>query len=107
MTTVILPPVALAPEPPRRRINPHYLAYAAAHGFRDDPDGMLAHDRAAYPGGTMTRFLIWIDERQRAFRQERGIPAHEFADPRWRPLRDVEMADFTAWLTAAAKGPDA
>lgn len=102
MTTATLPPVDLAPEPPRRRVNPHYMAYAAAHGFRDDPDGMLAHDRHASLGGTMTRFLMWIDQQQKAFRLERGLPAHDFTDPRWRPLGDGQLAEFTAWLTAAA-----
>lgn len=93
MTAAVLPPVRLEPEPePERRWNPHYLAYAAAHGFPGDPDGMLAHDRDAHLGGSMVPFLIWIPAQRTAFLAERGLPA----DHR---LTDAELAAFTAWLT--------
>lgn len=77
----------------RPAVNPHYLAYAAAHGFAGDPDGMLAHDRARFLGGTMTRFLAWIPERRRAFLAELGLPGDHRLDVQ-------QLADFTAWLTA-------
>jgi hypothetical protein len=40
--------------------NPRYVAYCRAHGHPDDPDGMLAEDRARYPGGAMVGFILWI-----------------------------------------------
>jgi len=107
MTPIVAPTVTQAPALPRRPMNPHYLAYCAAHGFAGDPDGMLAHDRDTAPGGPMGRFLRWIPAQERAFRLERGIPAHDLSDARWRALTNDELAAFTAWLTAAAAAPEA
>jgi hypothetical protein len=43
--------------------NPRYLAYAKAHGHEGDPEGMLEHDREAWPGGCMCGFMLWIQAR--------------------------------------------
>lgn len=49
--------------------NPRYLAYAKAHGFEGDPEGMLAHDSAEWPGGHMTGFILWIQARWAEWRK--------------------------------------
>lgn len=41
--------------------NPRYLAYCRWHG--KNPEGMDAHDRAAWPGGNMCGFMLWTRER--------------------------------------------
>ena len=46
--------------------NPRYVAYASAHGH--SPEEQMAIDRAAYPGGCMSRFICWISDRSRDFR---------------------------------------
>lgn len=47
--------------------NPRYLEYSAAHGFENDPDGMLEHDRKTYPVKVMTPFICWhLTTRQNA-----------------------------------------
>lgn len=43
--------------------NPIYLAYATAHGRT--PEAQLAADRATYPGGNMTGFILWVSRRAR------------------------------------------
>lgn len=48
--------------------SPNFRAYAAAHGRT--PEAQLAHDEAAWPGGIMTGFMLWIAERKRAFKAE-------------------------------------
>jgi len=48
--------------------NPRYVAYAQAHG--KTPVKMLAHDRAAWPGGCMCGFILWMAEQKRAFWKE-------------------------------------
>lgn len=53
-------------------MNPRYLAYCAAHGFRGDPDGMLAHDRERWPGGVMCGFVTWMAPLIGAFEKLRG-----------------------------------
>jgi len=47
--------------------NPRYAAYAQAHG--KTPDEMMEHDRAAWPGGCMCGFIVWMSEQKRAFRK--------------------------------------
>jgi hypothetical protein len=46
-------------------MNPRYLAYCRAHS--KTPDAMLAHDDAAWPGGKMTGFILWMSEQWHAF----------------------------------------
>jgi len=45
--------------------NPRYAAYAQAHGRT--PDEMMEHDRAAWPGGCMCGFIVWMSEQTQAF----------------------------------------
>lgn len=45
--------------------NPRYAAYARAHGR--SPDAMMEYDRAAWPGGVMCGFSVWISEQKEAF----------------------------------------
>ena len=45
--------------------NPRYAAYAQAHG--KTPSEMMEHDRAAWPGGCMCGFIVWMSEQKQAF----------------------------------------
>jgi hypothetical protein len=47
---------------------PRYLAYCDAHGMT--PEAMLEHDRATFPGGSMTGFISWVSEMKRSFKVE-------------------------------------
>ena len=49
--------------------NPRYVAYAQAHG--NTPQEQQDADAARWPGGCMTGYILWIDERLREFRAER------------------------------------
>jgi len=44
-----------------------YTAYARAHGYT--PDEMMERDAEQWPGGIMTGFILWIDEKKRAFQK--------------------------------------
>jgi hypothetical protein len=46
--------------------NPRYLKYCQAHGMT--PEEMDNHDRMAYPGGCMTRYILWINQKWCAWR---------------------------------------
>lgn len=39
------------------RLNPRWVNYARVHGR--GPDEQLAHDRKAWPGGSMCGFILW------------------------------------------------
>ena len=73
--------------------NPKYVAYAKAHG--KTPDEMMAHDEAAWPGGVMCGFILWMSKQKQAF-----LKAHPeaFLD-RW-VISDHKAWD--AWLKEAA-----
>ncbi len=62
-----------------------YLAYAKAHNKA--PDEMLVHDKAAWPGGCMAGFILWVRQKKKEF-----FVAHPeaFMD------RDA-IRDFAAW----------
>lgn len=45
-----------------------FCAYAAAHGR--DPEAQIHADRAAWPGGVMTGFILWCDRLLFVFRRE-------------------------------------
>jgi hypothetical protein len=76
---------------PEQAWNPRYVAYARAHG--ETPVEMLARDGAAWPGGRMCGFTLWIRERWREWDR-----AHPLADPDVRTAED--HASFDAWLAA-------
>lgn len=40
--------------------NPYFVSYARANGRT--PEEMIEHDRAAWPGGCMVGFMVWIGE---------------------------------------------
>ena len=76
---------------------PRYLAYCAAHGHRNDPEGMSARDREEWPGGCMTGFLLW---------SSRQLEDHRIAHPdRWFDGGRghwglVDHAHYDQWLNA-------
>ena len=43
-----------------------YLAYAKANGLT--PENMLEFDRSKYPGGCMTGYICWVQEKIKAFK---------------------------------------
>jgi len=43
--------------------NPNYVAFARAHGRT--PDAQAQFDRAKWPGGQMTGFLLWVSQQVR------------------------------------------
>ena len=47
--------------------NPRYLAYCAANGHDNSPEIMMEHDRAAFPGGCMCGFILWMADRWSEF----------------------------------------
>lgn len=99
---VMVQPTDIQPEPPQQvdpeAWNPHYLAYAAAHGHRGDPDGMRDADRQLFRGGTYARYLVWIREQERAFKAHHALPTNDFADSGFHRLTDEQLKAFTAWL---------
>lgn len=46
-------------------MNSRYVAYARAHG--KTPEAMAQADKAAWPGGSMTGFILWIAKQRRQF----------------------------------------
>lgn len=52
--------------PTTARWNPRYIAYAKAHHC-DCPIEQMRRDEAAWPGGRMAGFMLWIAEQKRAF----------------------------------------
>lgn len=70
--------------------NPRFLLYCAAGG-EPRPKLTLARDGKRWPGGRMTGFTLWIDDRWRAWYAATGF------DPK-RAKCDKEHAAFDAWL---------
>lgn len=79
--------------PVRTDWQPRYLAYCRAHGT-PDPDAMLARDSERWPGGCMTGYILWINERWREWRASRGMPGTDLV-----PVTEQEHAEFTEWLS--------
>ena len=48
-----------------KKWNPHYVAYAKAHG--STPKVRLEKDKETFPGGCMCGFTIWIGRLKRDF----------------------------------------
>ena len=74
---------------PHEGWNPRYEAYAAAHGR--DPDAMLEHDRAAWPGGSMTGYIVWTHRVVADWRKAHGLGVDH-------PLSPEQQVECTAWL---------
>ena len=75
-------------------VTPRYLAYCRAHGR--SPEDMLAYDKARYPGGHMTGFILWLGDRWRVFCRMHGT--WDTAELE-RKLGLVEAhRDFDTWL---------
>lgn len=66
--------------------NPHFIAYAAAHGR--SPEAQLVHD-----DGIMAGFMVWHSVRLREWRAETGVSG-------WIP--DDRLAEFGMWLEKMA-----
>lgn len=69
--------------------NPRYVAYARAHHV-DVPAEMLRRDQVAWPGGCMTGFILWLNERWREWDKLVGI-----RDPY---QRELELHDAHEWF---------
>jgi hypothetical protein len=74
--------------------NPHYLAYARAHD--KSPTEMFDYDFAAWPGGCMCGFLLWISDRKQEFWNEQP---QAFLD-------EVLYHDQTAWAAFLQSAAD-
>lgn len=48
--------------------NPRFVIYAKAHGM--SPEAMLEHDAAAWPGGKMCGFILWMSKCKAEFTQQ-------------------------------------
>lgn len=82
---------------PARPWNPRFLAYAKAHGFEGNPEGMLAHDRAKHPCARAMGFLLWIDKRLDEWRAANKVG-------RFVSLSSADQASFeqSLWEVGAA-----
>lgn len=74
-------------------MNPRYLSYCAAHG--NTPDQQHAADDAAWPGGIMCGFILWIGEQWSVFEQLHGIRPGTRASQYFRGMNGDA---FDAWL---------
>lgn len=72
--------------------NPRYVEYANSHGRT--PDEMLVIDKAEYPGGAMTGYIIWINARWREWKMINRKPANE-------PLFAKDHESFDLWLAGS------
>jgi hypothetical protein len=71
-------------------MNPRYAAYARANGLT--PEAQLAADRAAWPGGAMAGYILWMHARWAEWRQAHGPGPNE-------PISETGHVAFDAWLT--------
>lgn len=72
--------------------NRRYVVYARAHG--QTPEQMGSSDVQLWPGGRMTGYIVWIEERWSEYRALRGWI-------RQYPLSPADHAAFDAWLEAS------
>jgi len=70
-------------------MNPHFVAYARAHG--NTPDEQLATDRVEWPGGIMAGYMLWISDRWSEWNAEKGHPDGQ-------PHSLAQHAAFDEWL---------
>lgn len=66
-----------------------YVAYARHNGR--EPDEQLVHDEAAWPGGRMAGFILWISKRWRQWDTKHRQGVNHVRSP-------VEHAAFSQWL---------
>lgn len=74
---------------------PRYVAYANAHGKA--PEQMAEHDEAAWPGGRMCGFTLWINEQWRAWKSANGRGAWDF-------LSEADHKSFDRFISATERG---
>ena len=72
------------------RVNPRYVAYAAAH-CETDPAAMLARDRICSPGNAGIYFMLWIGRAWAAWCREHDRDRYEFKSR-------ADHAVFDLWL---------
>lgn len=70
-----------------------YQAYARAHGVA--PAEMLERDCAAYPGGRMCGFVVWIGRAWDEWERLTGRPSRDAVS-----LTVAEHGAFDEWLSA-------
>jgi hypothetical protein len=71
------------------KINPRYLAYCRAHGnaYKEQ----LAKDTETFPGGKMTGFVLWLQQKWREFRDEKHPDIH-------MDFVKLKHGEFDKWL---------
>jgi hypothetical protein len=74
-----------------RKWNPRYVQYAKAHG--STPARQLTADTAAWPGGKMAGFMVWMSEAWSEFRQQHGYRRDDEKDG-----SDERQREFDTWL---------
>jgi hypothetical protein len=70
--------------------NPRYLAYCRSQG-EADPEAMMALDAQRFPGGCMSGFCCWIQDKWREFDAQKGYGSRHVRT-------NADHAEFDAWL---------
>jgi hypothetical protein len=83
--------------------NPRYLAYCIDKGERSPAD-MIRRDRALWPGGHMTGFVLWIHQRWDEWRELSRYPKHAALGPEQHAHFDSWLADRMIELTWDSRG---
>lgn len=73
------------------RWNPHFVAFAMAHGWTPDEGMRRLKLREIRPSDG----FAWIGSMRAEWQRERGIP-------RDRTLTETQLADFTGWIRGRA-----
>lgn len=85
-------------------LNPRYVAYCKSQGRT--PDDQLKHDEEKYPGGSMTGFILWTNEKWNEFGEkmirDRKIPSklegHSLSEHLGLCLGADKHRLFDSWL---------